>query len=67
MINYKIQINYNIKIKHNTCGKIKFVITIQLQLKCNYNPYVLSSRSHFTNYIKEVSFVAISHLNTCDL
>jgi hypothetical protein len=35
MINYKFQINYKIKIKQKTCGKLFFVIAIQLQLGCH--------------------------------
>jgi hypothetical protein len=33
MINYKIQINYNIKIKHKACEKMFFVVATRVQLK----------------------------------
>jgi len=35
MINYKMQINYKIKIKHKACGNLFFVIVAQLQVGCN--------------------------------
>ncbi len=61
MINYKFQINYKIKIKQKACEKFFFSynsIATRVPLK---DPYVLSSISHFTNYIKEVSPLAFSH------
>ncbi len=63
MINYKFQINYKIKIKQKSCGKFFCSynsIATRVPFK-RFNPYVLSSISHFTNYINEVSPLAFSH------
>jgi len=41
--------------------EIFYIVTAQLQLGVTkrFNPYALSSISHFTNYIKEVFLFAI--------
>jgi hypothetical protein len=53
MINYQIQFNYKIKIIHEACWKVFFVVNI-IAIK-KFNPY------HFKNYLKEMSSLAFSH------